>query len=126
MPAVVVFQLLVSETIEELYPTKFEHLRPVKASGVKECKEVLERALNGTLDANFIEGMGCVGGCVGGPKTMIPKEQGKIAVDEFAYDSPIKVPLHSEILDELLEKLDITSISDFEDPDKISILERDF
>ncbi|MBB6714005.1 [Fe-Fe] hydrogenase large subunit C-terminal domain-containing protein [Clostridium gasigenes] len=118
--------IAVSETIEELYPTKFEHLRPVKASGVKECKEVLERALNGTLDANFIEGMGCVGGCVGGPKTMIPKEQGKIAVDEFAYDSSIKVPLHSEILDELLEKLDINSISDFEDPDKISILERDF
>lgn len=118
--------IAVAETIEELYPNKFEHLRPVKAEGVKECKAVLESALNGTLDANFIEGMGCVGGCVGGPKTMIPKEQGKIAVDEFAYESSIKVPLHSEILDDVLEKLGINSISDFEDPDKIAILERDF
>ena len=118
--------IAVSETIEELYPTKFEHLRPIKASGIKECKEVLNSALDGTLDANFIEGMGCVGGCVGGPKTLIPKEQGKIFADDFAYDSPIKVPLHSEILDEVLEKLGINSISDFEDPDKISILEREF
>lgn len=118
--------IAVAETIEELYPTKFEHLRPVKAEGVKECKAILESALNGTLDANFIEGMGCVGGCVGGPKAMIPKEKGKIAVDDFAYDSSIKVPLHSEILDDVLEKLGINSLSDFEDPDKIAILERDF
>lgn len=118
--------IAVSETVEELYPTKFEHLRPVKAEGIKECKEVLESALNGTLDANFIEGMGCVGGCVGGPKTLIPKEQGKVFADDFAYDSAIRVPLHSEVLDEVLEKLGINSISDFEDPDKIAILERDF
>lgn len=118
--------IAIAETIEELYPSKFEHLRPVKAEGVKQCKEVLESAIKGTLDANFIEGMGCLGGCVGGPKTLIPASQGRIAVDSIAYDSSIKVPLHSEILDELLEKLDINLLSDFEDSSKISILERDF
>ena len=116
----------ITETIEELYPNKIQKLRAVKAEGVKECKSILEKAMNGTLDANFIEGMGCLGGCVGGPKTLIPASQGKIAVDNLAYDSPIKVPLHSEILDKILAKLNINSLSDFEDSSKIKILEREF
>ena len=116
----------IAETIEELYPNKIEQLRAVKAEGVKECKAILEKAMNGSLNANFIEGMGCLGGCVGGPKTLIPASQGKIAVDNLAYDSPIKVPLHSETLDRILAKLNINSLSDFEDSSKIKILEREF
>ena len=42
------------------------------------------KALTGEIEANFIEGMGCVGG----PKAIIPKEQGKAFVDNLAYDSP--------------------------------------
>ena len=78
------------------------------------------------IDANFLEGMGCVGGCVGGPKAIIPPEQGKDAADDFAYDSPIKVPVHSSVLDEVLEKLDINSIDDFQNSDKMNIFERKF
>ena len=91
----------VSDIIEELYPDKFKSFKSSTASGVKECKEILEKALNKELDSNFIEGMGCKGGCVGGPKTLIPLEKGKQQVDDFAFDSPIKVPLHSEALDRL-------------------------
>ena len=83
-------------------------------------------ALNGNVDANFLEGMGCVAGCVGGPKAIIPPEQGKKSADDFAYDSPIKVPVHSSTLDKVLEKLDIHSIADFHDKEKISIFEREF
>ena len=118
--------IAVSEAIEELYPDKFKYFKATKASGIKECKQVLEDALKGNIDANFIEGMGCVGGCVGGPKAMIPTEQGKGAVDDYAYDSPIKVPVHSKIIDNVLEKLDINSIDDFHDSEKISIFEREF
>ena len=88
--------------------------------------EVLKNALEGTLDTNFIEGMGCMGGCIGGPKVLVPPEQGKESVDHFAYDSPIKIPTHSEVLDSVLEKLGITAISDFENKDKINILQRTF
>ena len=49
-----------------------------------------------------------------------------MCVDELAYDSPIKVPVHSKILDEVLSKIDINSLEDFKDPKKIEILERDF
>lgn len=116
----------VYETLEELYPDNVKNFKALKAEGVKECKDILNKALKGEARASFIEGMGCVGGCVGGPKALIPPEQGKIAVNNFAYDSAIKVPLHSSILDNTLEKLNITSIYDFEDATKIEILEREF
>ncbi|MGL4774628.1 MAG: [Fe-Fe] hydrogenase large subunit C-terminal domain-containing protein [Clostridium sp.] len=118
--------IAVSEAIEELYPEKYKIFSSVKAEGIKECKEILASALKGEVKANFIEGMGCVGGCVGGPKVLIPKEDGKIAVDEFAYDSPIKIATHSEELDRILQTLDITTLKDFEDEDKIDILHRNF
>ena len=82
--------------------------------------------MKGELDASFLEGMGCVGGCVGGPKILVPPDDAKKAVDKFAYDASIKVAVHSKILDDVLEKIGITSLKDFEDPQKISMLERDF
>ncbi|MGL5152680.1 MAG: [Fe-Fe] hydrogenase large subunit C-terminal domain-containing protein [Clostridium sp.] len=118
--------IAVEETIEELYPHKHKIFKPIKAEGIKECKEILASALAGNVSANFIEGMGCIGGCVGGPKVLIPKEDGKIAVDTLAYDSPIKVPTHSEELDRILNHLDVTSLKDFEDESKITILHRTF
>lgn len=118
--------IAVEEAVEELYPEKIKNFKARKAEGVKECKAVLEEALAGNANASFIEGMGCVGGCVGGPKILVPPEEGKKAVDNFAYDASIKVPVHNKILDDVLDKLGINSLSDFEDPKKISILERDF
>lgn len=118
--------IAVSETIEELFPDKYKHFKAAKASGIPECKELLEKALTGNIDANFLEGMGCTGGCVGGPKAIIPTIEGKIAADNFAYDSPIKVPVHSKILDNVLEKLDINCIDDFHNNEKINIFERKF
>ena len=35
--------------------------------------------------------MGCVGGCVGGPKALIDASSGKRRVDEFAESSKIKI-----------------------------------
>lgn len=118
--------IAISDAIEELYPDKSEKMKPYIAEGVVQCKEVLKKALEGKLDANFIEGMGCIGGCVGGPKVLVPPEQGKKSVDNFAYSSAIKVATHSGTLDTVLENLGITSLSDFEDREKINILHRTF
>lgn len=118
--------IAVSDVIKELYPKKSKYFKAIQASGVKDCKELLENALKGNLDANFLEGMGCIGGCVGGPKAIIPTKLGKEAADEYAYDSAIKVPVHSKVLDEILEKLDIHSLDDFHDKEKTSIFEREF
>ncbi|TQX20174.1 iron hydrogenase, partial [Clostridioides difficile] len=39
--------------------------------GTKECMDGLKKVLNKEIEATFIEGMGCVGGCVGGPKRIL-------------------------------------------------------
>ena len=49
-----------------------------------------------------------------------------VADIKFAHDSSIKVPVFSPLLQDILVKLNINSSEDFEDSDKISILERDF
>ena len=118
--------IAVGEAVEELYPEKAKLFKSAKAEGVRECKEILNKALSGDIKANFIEGMGCIGGCVGGPKALISKEEGKISVDNLAYNSPIKIATHSSTMDEVLEKLNITSLKDFEDDTKTEIFHRDF
>lgn len=77
MPGTGGVSIAVSEAIEELYPDKIKYFKSKKAEGVKECKEILDKALSGNLDATFIEGMGCVGGCVGGPKILVPASDAK-------------------------------------------------
>lgn len=118
--------IAVGEAVEELYPEKAKLFKAVKAEGVRECKDILNKALSGDIKANFIEGMGCIGGCVGGSKALISKEEGKISVDNLAYNSPIKIATHSSTMDEVLEKLNITSLKDFEEDAKTEIFHRSF
>ena len=41
-------------------------LKPVVCDGIEACKIALLKKSKNVLDANFIEGMACVGGCIGG------------------------------------------------------------
>ena len=63
------------------------------AQGPIECKKLLKELIDGNVNANFFEGMGCVGGCVGGPRAIIDRELGtrnvNIYADESEYDTPI-------------------------------------
>lgn len=118
--------LAVYQAIQELYPEKAKFFKAIKAEGVKECKEVLKNALASDIDANFIEGMGCVGGCVGGPKAIISKEEGRRFVDDYAFNSPIKVSTHSVTFNEVLKRLNINSLEDFKNEEKTAIFHREF
>ena len=116
----------VSDAIERLFPKKFEFLSTTQANGVMECKKMLSEAQHGDIRANFIEGMGCIGGCVGGPKAIIPKEEGRERVDEFAYKSDVKVAVDSDTMHKILNKLGINSVEDFKHKERVEIFERDF
>lgn len=116
----------VEDVINELYPDKSKYFKAVWASGVPNCKELLEKLQRKEISATFIEGMGCVNGCVGGPKRLIDSSLGIEAVNNVAYNSPIKVPTHSEIIDEILKRIEINSLEDFNDASKIQIFEREF
>ena len=78
------------------------------------------------VDANFIEGMGCVGGCVGGPKAIIPRDEGREHVNVLAENSSIKIAVDSSCMNQILDNLGIHSIEDFKDEKKIEIFERKF
>lgn len=118
--------IAISEAIERLFPIKYKMLKPIQGNGVKECKELLQKAQNGSIEANFIEGMGCIGGCVGGPKAIIETKEGRNRVNEFAESSKIKVAVDSNCMNEILYKLNIYTTDDFADKDKTKIFQRTF
>lgn len=109
----------VREAVERINPTREITVKTRHANGVAECKKMLNDILVGAGNANFYEGMGCVGGCVGGPKALIPIEEGKESVlrygEEAIYQTPFDNPyvvkmLHDlglETVDSLLEERDI-------------------
>jgi iron only hydrogenase large subunit-like protein len=118
--------IAIGEVLERLFPEKHNLFNAIQGNGVKECKELLTKAEKGELDANFIEGMGCVGGCVGGPKSIINASHGKLRVDEFAENSKIKVALDSDCMNEILNIININTAEDFKDKDKTMIFRREF
>lgn len=112
------------DIVEQLFPKKRELFSAVQVDGMKSCKTLLEEVREGKVGASFIEGMGCKGGCVGGPKVIIDAEEGRKAVNQVAYDSAIKISVHSKILMELLKKL---GVSELEELKKVhSMFERTF
>ncbi|PJI08770.1 MULTISPECIES: [Fe-Fe] hydrogenase large subunit C-terminal domain-containing protein [Clostridium] len=116
----------VSEAVKKLFPDKYELFKSIKADGVPNCKELLEKAQNEKLPANFMEGMGCSGGCVGGPKALISADTGKKIVNETAENSDIKISLDSPCLKDILNRIGINSVEDFNDKSKTEIFERNF
>ena len=117
--------IAVSDALAYLFPKKHVLFKAVQANGIKECKEVLSNAQNGIINANFIEGMGCVGGCSGGPRAIIPKDECIRAVNRFAGNSEIRIATESECMLNILKKIDINSIEDFKN-NKVEIFEREF
>lgn len=56
----------VREGICEHGENEFFELRSISCNGIEQCVSALVKMKYGKLDVNFIEGMACVGGCVGG------------------------------------------------------------
>ncbi len=49
----------------------------------------------GVLDANFIEGMACVGGCIGGAGCLTHGEKNKSEVDKYGGEALEKTISHA-------------------------------
>ena len=67
-------------------------LKPCACDGIEQCKLALMMKRKGRLDANFIEGMACVGGCIGGAGCLTHGEKNKAEVDKYgkeAYEKTI-------------------------------------
>lgn len=107
----------VQNTVNRLSPDRNIPLRSQQANGVPECKALLNEIKNGNIKANFIEGMGCVGGCVGGPKAIISREKGAEQVNSYGETATYKTPVDNPYVIELLHRLGFDTIE--------SLLERD-
>jgi iron only hydrogenase large subunit-like protein len=77
-----------------------------------ECKKLLKDLEEGKVKANFLEGMGCIGGCVGGPKAIIDKEIAANKVREYADQSIYKTPIDNPYVIELLSRLNMHTIEE--------------
>lgn len=56
--------------------TDFE-LNAIACDGIDSCKKVLLKANRGKLDYNFVEGMACEGGCIGGAGNLTHSEKNR-------------------------------------------------
>lgn len=102
--------LAVELTLRRLRPFKPIQVKSVFASGVPECKELVKNLESGKLHANFIEGMGCQGGCVGGPRALIDKDTAKKKVREYARKALYPSPIDNPYLLEMLHRLNIRTV----------------
>lgn len=95
----------VRATVEQLDPEKEIKVKTMQADGVPGCKALLEAIRAGTANANFFEGMGCVGGCVGGPKAVLDRESGRANVNVYGDEAASLTPLENPFVVDLLGRL---------------------
>ncbi len=100
-------------TLEKINPDRKIELKSKVADGVPACRAMITAILNGERDANFYEGMGCVGGCVGGPKAIINREDGKKNVERYADKAPFDTPADNPYVIELIKRLGFETTEDF-------------
>ena len=67
-------------------------LTACSCDGIEACRMALLKKSKNVLDANFIEGMACIGGCIGGAGCLTHGEKNKAEVDKYgreAYEKTI-------------------------------------
>jgi len=85
----------VATTLEKLIPHHSQKLVPIIVDGLPDCQKLLTEIKNGQRTANFIEGMACKGGCVGGPGRILPTEQGRKHVAIYGQNALASTPVEN-------------------------------
>ncbi len=62
-------------------------LKAVPCDGIEACRMALLKASKNVLGGNFIEGMACVGGCIGGAGCLTHGEKNKAEVDKYGEEA---------------------------------------
>lgn len=78
-----------TEAIKHIIETEGLELdfRPVICDGIAECDKALKLAKFNRLKDNFIEGMACVNGCIGGAASLCHGPKDKNEVDRYAQQA---------------------------------------
>ena len=62
-------------------------LKAVSCDGIEQCRMALLKKSKNVLDGNFIEGMACIGGCIGGAGCLTHGEKNKAEVDKYGREA---------------------------------------
>jgi len=76
----------VKQALIEQKNDEFE-LKPAICDGIEACRIALLKASKNALKENFIEGMACVGGCIGGAGCLTHGEKNKSEVDKYGMEA---------------------------------------
>ena len=76
----------VTQALKEHGITDFD-FKPVSCDGIEACRTALLKASKNVLGGNFIEGMACVGGCIGGAGCLTHGEKNKKEVDAYGMEA---------------------------------------
>jgi iron only hydrogenase large subunit-like protein len=82
----------VREAVKENGVEGFE-FNPLVCDGIEQCRTALLKLGKNMLPNNFIEGMACVNGCIGGAGCLTHEEKNKADIDRYgmkAYEKSIK------------------------------------
>jgi len=95
-------------TLERINPDRNIKFRAVQVDGInncKRCKRLLDDLKKGNVKANFIEGMACEGGCVGGPKRVVDIKDGTRYINEYGMKAQAQNPLDNQNISHILRYL---------------------
>lgn len=111
----------VAETVRQLRPESRLQVLSEQADGVSECRKMLERLQHGETTANFFEGMGCVGGCVGGPKAILDRKEGCRQVERYAEEAVYKTPLENPYVMKMMEWLKLDTVEELLEDEELFV-----
>ncbi len=95
----------VAQTLKKILPNRVGDMQALKIDGIPNCQKTLEQAAAGQLEANFIEGMACVGGCVGGPGRIVGVEISTPAVNLYGDKAVSATPVENQQVYQILTQL---------------------
>lgn len=81
--------------LESQIPSEMFDFKPIACNGILECKTALLKATKKVLQENFIEGMACENGCIGGAACLSHGPKDKSQVDNYGRQSKEKTILDS-------------------------------
>ena len=76
----------VREALDEQGLSDFA-FNPIACDGIEQCRTALLKASKQVLPNNFIEGMACSGGCIGGAGCLTHGEKDKNQVDKYGMEA---------------------------------------
>ncbi len=113
----------VERAVKALNPARRIAIKTQRADGVPDCKQMIDSILAGNRSANFFEGMGCKGGCVGGPRAILPMEDGAEHVLAYKAKAKFDTPMENPYVIALLERLGYRTVEEF--LEKSTLYDRD-